>query len=319
MRPIAAARCDMDYLLIRYPLPSGLGLAAAAGVVDRGVEEAFGCPPVGGPIAIGHECVAEVIEHGPEVRGFTKGARVIVPFQISCGACHSCRRGLTSRCENSGSCLSAYGFGAGAGGWGGVVSDVVRVPHADHMLVALPDALTPQRWRALATISRTPGVRWHLHLPNGPARDCSCLAAARGPLRSTQSPSQKLWTPAQSTRSIGTSRACVWRSDSARPHCNSPAGASFPAPVGFRGVTPFPSTQPCPSAASSSRCDRLSPAGSARVFASTSGRAPPSICFKCTSMALHFEQGSRTHASTFLRWSSSWRAAAWTHRSSRRS
>jgi threonine dehydrogenase-like Zn-dependent dehydrogenase len=62
VRPIAVARCDMDYLLIRYPLPSGLGLAAAAGVVDRGVEEAFGCPPVGGPIAIGHECVAEVID-----------------------------------------------------------------------------------------------------------------------------------------------------------------------------------------------------------------------------------------------------------------
>jgi len=48
------------------------------------------------PIHLGHECVGEVVE-GPE--GFTPGDRVIIPFQISCGNCERCGRGLTGNCE----------------------------------------------------------------------------------------------------------------------------------------------------------------------------------------------------------------------------
>jgi alcohol dehydrogenase len=36
-----------------------------------------------------------------------------------------------------------YGFGAVGGDWGGFLSDVVRVPWADHMLVPLPEGLEP--------------------------------------------------------------------------------------------------------------------------------------------------------------------------------
>ena len=36
-----------------------------------------------------------------------------------------------------------YGFGAVGGDWGGFLSDLVRVPWADHMLVPLPQGLDP--------------------------------------------------------------------------------------------------------------------------------------------------------------------------------
>jgi alcohol dehydrogenase len=38
--------------------------------------------------------------------------------------------------------MSTYGFGPAVQRWGGFLSDSVLVPYADHMLVAVPDALT---------------------------------------------------------------------------------------------------------------------------------------------------------------------------------
>ena len=143
VRPIAAARCDLDYLLLRYPVSAGLHFGAALGLVDSGVRSCFGRPPFGGPFAVGHECVAEVIRCGADVQRFATGAVVIVPYQISCGQCPSCLRGITSHCMASKKPLATYGFGEGTGSWGGSVSDVVRVPYADHMLVRLPDGIDP--------------------------------------------------------------------------------------------------------------------------------------------------------------------------------
>ena len=118
VRPLAVARCDLD-------------LYIAAGVVRYP-----------GPFAFGHETVAEVVEAGPRA-GFAPGDRVVVPFQLSCGDCANCRRGWTNAC-------SAYPFGAAYGlkptsgvEFGGALSDLMRVPCADHMLVALPRAIDP--------------------------------------------------------------------------------------------------------------------------------------------------------------------------------
>ena len=71
------------------------------------------------------------------------GQRVVVPWAISCGDCAPCGRRLTSQCDRKGSALAAYGFGGRAGGWGGMVSDVLRVPFADAMLVPVPDGVSP--------------------------------------------------------------------------------------------------------------------------------------------------------------------------------
>jgi alcohol dehydrogenase len=133
VRPLAVATCDLDQPLI------------------------FGLTPFEMPVHLGHECVAEVVE-GPE--RFAPGDRVVVPFQISCGICERCRRGLTGNCSTVPP-LSMYGFGALGGDWGGMLSDLALVPYAEAMLVALPNGLDPSvvasaadnipdGWRAVA-------------------------------------------------------------------------------------------------------------------------------------------------------------------------
>ena len=116
VRPIAVARCDVDRPIVT------------------------GSAPFPGPFAFGHEFVAEVEELGDDVRNFTRGQQVLVSFQISCGECARCRRGLTGSCANVPS-GAAYGFGGGD--WGGALSELVRVPFAESMLVALPDGIDP--------------------------------------------------------------------------------------------------------------------------------------------------------------------------------
>lgn len=133
VRPIAVATCDLDQPMI------------------------FGRTPFAMPIHLGHECVAEVVE-GPG--RFAAGDRVVIPFQISCGTCERCRRGLTGNCASVAS-LSMYGFGAFGGDWGGMLSDLALVPYAEAMLVPLPDGVEPtvvasaadniaDGWRAVA-------------------------------------------------------------------------------------------------------------------------------------------------------------------------
>ena len=136
VRPLAVARCDLDLYIangfVKYP----------------------------GPFAFGHETIAEVVEAGSAV-SFQPGDRVAVPFQLSCGRCATCRKGLTNSCES-------YPFGAAFGlkptsgtEFGGALSDVMRVPFADHMLVGFPAHLDPvaaasasdniaDGWRAVA-------------------------------------------------------------------------------------------------------------------------------------------------------------------------
>ncbi|MFB9316266.1 zinc-dependent alcohol dehydrogenase [Cryptosporangium minutisporangium] len=118
VRPVAVATCDLDTMINAgsYPLPL--------------------------PYALGHEFVAEVLTVSEGVTVAAPGDLVVVPFQISCGVCRSCRRGRTGDC-NAVPPLSAYGLGAMGGDWGGAVSDVVRVPFADAMLVPMPPGVDP--------------------------------------------------------------------------------------------------------------------------------------------------------------------------------
>ena len=137
VRPLAVATCDMDLMISR------------------------GESPFPAPIALGHEGVAEVVEVGKAVRSVKVGDRVVVPFQISCGTCDRCRRGGTDACERVPP-LSMYGFGAAGGGWGGLLSDLVRVPFADAMLVKVPEGLDPT---AVASASDNIPDGWRLVAP----------------------------------------------------------------------------------------------------------------------------------------------------------
>ena len=144
VRPFVAARCDGDVVFLQHDFERLMGVGAMVHLVD----EAFrgpGTNPFAAPFAYGHECVAEVTACGPDVRRFKIGDVVIVPWAISCGACGPCAAGLTSKCTSA--CgdrpLAAFGFGDAIGGHGGMVSDALRVPWADSMLVRVPAGIDP--------------------------------------------------------------------------------------------------------------------------------------------------------------------------------
>jgi alcohol dehydrogenase len=144
VRPFVAARCDGDALFLRHDAGRVLSLGAKLHVCDEAFDSVESNPFVG-PFAYGHECVAEVMACGEAVRGFTPGDRVIVPWAVSCGGCGFCSAGLTSKCgvTRGNHALAAYGFGEAFGSHGGMVSDAVRVPFADAMLVRVPPGVEP--------------------------------------------------------------------------------------------------------------------------------------------------------------------------------
>jgi alcohol dehydrogenase len=145
VRPLAVAMCDLDAVFLS------------------------GAVPIAEPFALGHECVAEVLEVGDGVTTVAPGDRVVVPFQISCGVCAACAVGRTASCRTVPR-GSAYGMQPLGGDWGGALSDVLRVPFADAMLVALPAGAEPAAlasvadnvadgYRAVASpLAATPGV-----------------------------------------------------------------------------------------------------------------------------------------------------------------
>lgn len=144
VRPFVAARCDGDAFYLRHNMRKLLAAGAMLHVIDKGFRRAEGDPFVG-PFAYGHECVAEVLSCGSEVRSFSVGDIVIVPWAISCGQCSTCGAGLTAKCgpARGEDPVAAFGFGQAFGTHGGMVSDVLRVPWADAMLVAVPSGVEP--------------------------------------------------------------------------------------------------------------------------------------------------------------------------------
>lgn len=126
VRPLMVACCDLDIAVAngQAPLPPGY--------------------------AVGHEGLAEVVAVGDAVGTVRPGDWVVVPFQISCGSCSACRRGVTGSC-GSVPLMAMYGLGPLAGlNGGGFMSDEVLVPYADAMLLPVPDGVQPD---AIASLS----------------------------------------------------------------------------------------------------------------------------------------------------------------------
>jgi threonine dehydrogenase-like Zn-dependent dehydrogenase len=91
---------------------------------------------------LGHENLGTVIGIGSAVDRVKLGDRVCMPFNIACGFCENCERGLTGFCltANPGIAGAAYGF-AGMGPYSGGQAELLRVPYADfNCLVLPPDA-----------------------------------------------------------------------------------------------------------------------------------------------------------------------------------
>ena len=88
---------------------------------------------------LGHENMGVVIEVGKAVDRVKVGDRVCLPFNIGCGFCNNCERGLTGFCltTNPGFAGGAYGF-AGMGPYSGGQAELLRVPYGDFNCLVLP-------------------------------------------------------------------------------------------------------------------------------------------------------------------------------------
>ncbi len=89
---------------------------------------------------LGHENLGEVVEAGKAVEHIKVGDMVCLPFNISCGYCKNCERGLTGFCltANPGNAGAAYGY-AGMGPYHGGQAELLRVPYADFNCLKLPE------------------------------------------------------------------------------------------------------------------------------------------------------------------------------------
>src|SRR3954453_21242103 len=65
---------------------------------DLHLYEVLG-PFIGEGDILGHEPIGVVEEVGSDVEHIAPGDRVVVPFNISCGHCFMCAKGLQSQCE----------------------------------------------------------------------------------------------------------------------------------------------------------------------------------------------------------------------------
>src|SRR6201995_5836237 len=91
---------------------------------------------------LGHENLGEVVEKGSSVVSVDVGDRVCLPFNISCGFCRNCEKGLTAFCLTTNPdpdmVGAAYGF-ASMGPYNGGQAEYLRVPFADSNCLKLPD------------------------------------------------------------------------------------------------------------------------------------------------------------------------------------
>jgi len=79
------------------------------------------------------------------VEAVKPGDRVLVPFNIFCGECYFCRKGLYGNCHNTNPNATAaggiYGYSHTTGGYDGGQAEYVRVPCADAAAIPIPDGI----------------------------------------------------------------------------------------------------------------------------------------------------------------------------------
>lgn len=90
----------------------------------------------------GHEFTGIVEEVGPAVQKLKAGDHVLVPFNIACGSCFYCERGLYGNCDSVNPEATAvggiFGYSHTAGGYNGGQAEYVRVPFADVGPMVIP-------------------------------------------------------------------------------------------------------------------------------------------------------------------------------------
>ncbi|WP_432971569.1 zinc-dependent alcohol dehydrogenase [Dactylosporangium sp. CA-233914] len=145
---------------------------------------------------LGHEPIGVVEEVGADITNVRPGDRVVIPFNISCGHCWMCKRGLMAQCETTqvrseGKGAALFGYTRLYGQVPGGQAEYLRVPEAqfgpivvpegpsDDRFVYLSDVL-PTAWQAVEFAAVPPGGTLAV-LGLGPIGDmCTRIASYRG-------------------------------------------------------------------------------------------------------------------------------------------
>jgi len=115
---------------------------------------------------LGHECMGIVEEVGSNVKKLYKGQRVVVAFDIACGACDYCLNGNFSCCDTTNDSelmekmyghrtAALFGYSHLTGGVPGGQSDFIRVPFADVNCLPVPDDIPDEKALYLSDIVPT--------------------------------------------------------------------------------------------------------------------------------------------------------------------
>ncbi|HEY8590932.1 MAG TPA: zinc-dependent alcohol dehydrogenase [Naasia sp.] len=139
---------------------------------DLHLYELFG-PFIDKGDVLGHEPMGIVEEVGAGVTGLRPGDRVVVTFNIACGTCFMCVRGLQSQCETTqnrdqGTGASLFGYTKLYGQVPGGQAELLRVPLADYNAYKVspegPDErylflsdIVPTAWQGVAYADLPPG------------------------------------------------------------------------------------------------------------------------------------------------------------------
>ncbi len=109
---------------------------------------------------LGHETMGVVQEVGSEVTDIKVGDRVVIPFNISCGHCWMCQRGLFAQCETTqvtsqGSGAALFGYTELYGSVPGGQAEYLRVPQAQFGPIVVPEGVPDERALYLSDILPT--------------------------------------------------------------------------------------------------------------------------------------------------------------------
>jgi threonine dehydrogenase-like Zn-dependent dehydrogenase len=109
---------------------------------------------------LGHEAMGIVEEVGPEVTHIKAGDRVVIPFNISCGSCWMCSRGLFAQCETTqvrehGKGASLFGYTSLYGSVPGGQAEYLRVPQAHFGPIPVPDGTPDEQFLFLSDVIPT--------------------------------------------------------------------------------------------------------------------------------------------------------------------
>jgi threonine dehydrogenase-like Zn-dependent dehydrogenase len=109
---------------------------------------------------LGHEPMGRVVERGSAVSNVAVGDRVVIPFQIACGSCFMCDRGLQTQCETTqvrehGMGAALFGFTDLYGAVPGAQAQYLRVPHGNYGPIKVGEGPKDERFVYLSDVLPT--------------------------------------------------------------------------------------------------------------------------------------------------------------------